>query len=168
MPEKLTDPTHDDNVISRRDVLKSAAAGAGLVLVAIPMLSTAAHADDPAPPPPPPAKPTEVWKAAGDPADFKQNLPVRIDLGVTVAWVTRLDEKSLEAVSAHCTHRGCELGYDPQSTNLICPCHGGTFKIDGSNVYGTRRDPSTPLPHLLALPTRVKDGQVQVNIAALS
>jgi len=165
MPEKLADPTHTDNMVSRRDVLKSAAAGAGLVL-AIPMLATVTHADDPAPTTP--AKPTEVWKAAGDPADFKKDLPVRIDLGVTVAWVTRLDEKNLEAVSAHCTHRGCELGYDPQSTNLICPCHGGTFKIDGSNVYGTRRDPATPLPHLLALPTRVKDGQVQVNIAALS
>jgi nitrite reductase/ring-hydroxylating ferredoxin subunit len=153
-------------VVSRRDVLKSAAAGAGLVL-AIPMLSTVAHADDPAPTPAAPAKP-DVWKAAGDPADFKANLPVRVDLGVTVAWVTRLDDKNMEAVSAHCTHRGCELGYDPQSTNLVCPCHGGTFKIDGSNVVGTRHDPSTPLPHLLALPSRIKDGQVQVNVAALS
>lgn len=171
MPEKLTELKSAD-AVSRRDILKGAAVGAGLI-ASIPMLSKIALADDPASPAAPaapavPAKPTEVWKAAGNADDFKKNAPARVDLGVTVAWITRLDDKSLEGVSAHCTHRGCELGFDPQSTNLVCPCHGGTFKVDGTCVYGTRRDPSTPLPHLLALPVRVKDGQVEVNVAALS
>ena len=167
MSEKLT-----DNVVSRRDVLKTAAAGAGVIMT-IPMLASVARADEPAPapaPPPPPAAPAKppVWKDAGAPDNYKKNTPVRLDLGVVVVAITRTDDKTLEAVSLHCTHRGCELGYDQQSTNLVCPCHGGTFKLDGTNVSGTRFDPSKPLPKLTVLPTQVKDGQVQVNVAAVS
>jgi nitrite reductase/ring-hydroxylating ferredoxin subunit len=164
MLEKITGTENDG--VSRRDVLKTAATGAGM-LAALPMLISTARADDQTPPTPP-AKPSEDWKQAGDATDFKQNEPKRVDLGITVAWVTRLDTRNFEAVSAKCTHRGCELGYDAQSTHLICPCHGGTFNVDGSNVFGTRRDPSTALPHLKALPARVnKDGQVEVNVAPM-
>src|SRR3569833_1133604 len=72
--------------VSRRDVLKTAATGAG-VLAALPILTSAVRADDPQAPPSPPAKPAEDWKPAGDAAQFKQNQPVRVDLGITVAWV---------------------------------------------------------------------------------
>lgn len=166
--EKLTEPRlnptpETSTRLDRRDMLKKTAAAAGM-LVALPMLTRAARADDPAPTAPPPA---DNWKPAGDPADFKVNEPKRADLGVVVVWITRLDSRNLEAVSAHCTHRGCELGWDDTSSHLVCPCHGSVFNADGSNVSGTRNHPDNPLPHLKVLPVRVKDGQVEVNVAVV-
>jgi nitrite reductase/ring-hydroxylating ferredoxin subunit len=165
MSEKTTSTTTTANdAVSRRDVLKTAAAGAGLIM-ALPVLATAARADSPAPPPPTAA---EVWKAIGDAKDFVKGQPKRVDLGGPVAWVTRLDHAKVEAVLASCTHRGCELGWDNQSAHLVCPCHGGTFNADGSCVYGTRRNPSELLPHLQTLPTRVTKGMVEVNVGGLA
>lgn len=163
MPEKMIDPT--ETTVTRRDVLKTCAAGAG-ILIAAPMLATRALADDPNSPAPAAPALTPDWKDAGAPDDFKANVPKRVDFSVVVAWVTRVDDKTLEAVSAKCTHRGCELGYDStQSSNLVCPCHGGTFKVGGTNVLGTRHNPAKPLPNLTVLPVQISDGRVQVNIA---
>ena len=39
------------------------------------------------------------------------------------------------ALSDICTHQGCSISYDAASTHLICPCHGGSYDING-NVLG--------------------------------
>jgi len=39
------------------------------------------------------------------------------------------------AVAQSCTHNGCSLGYNSSSNNFVCPCHSGTFDING-NVTG--------------------------------
>ncbi len=40
------------------------------------------------------------------------------------------------ALSDICTHEGCSVGYDAASTHLVCPCHGGTFDLNGAVVAG--------------------------------
>jgi cytochrome b6-f complex iron-sulfur subunit len=40
------------------------------------------------------------------------------------------------ALSAICTHQGCEVGYEPASDTLPCPCHGSVFRSDGSVLNG--------------------------------
>lgn len=39
----------------------------------------------------------------------------------------RLLDDQFVAYDATCTHRGCEVGYDPGSSTLVCPCHNSQF-----------------------------------------
>ncbi len=40
------------------------------------------------------------------------------------------------ALSAVCTHNGCQITYNHSSGNFPCPCHGSIFAADGSVVEG--------------------------------
>lgn len=48
-----------------------------------------------------------------------------------------------KAVSAICTHLGCLVDWNEQKKQIICPCHAGTFDIDGQHISGP---PPRPLP----------------------
>lgn len=45
--------------------------------------------------------------------------------------VVRVDATTAAAVDAKCTHLGCTVGYDAGSGDLLCPCHGSVFGLDG-------------------------------------
>jgi cytochrome b6-f complex iron-sulfur subunit len=51
--------------------------------------------------------------------------------------------KGYIALSRVCTHLGCLVDYDRQSRRLICPCHAGTFDLEGRVISGP---PPAPLP----------------------
>jgi nitrite reductase/ring-hydroxylating ferredoxin subunit/uncharacterized membrane protein len=78
--------------------------------------------------------------------------------GVDVA-VLRIQGR-LYALANRCSHRGCSLheGRIEQDT-IICPCHGSTFRFDGSIVRGpaTARQPTFHV--------RVDGGTVQIRKA---
>ena len=48
------------------------------------------------------------------------------------------------ALSAVCTHRGCEVVYNDKESTLDCPCHGSRFKSDGSVMKGPAKRPLRP------------------------
>ena len=50
-------------------------------------------------------------------------------------WVVRTEETELVALSAVCTHLHCILTWDPDKRILACPCHDGSFDLNG-NVLG--------------------------------
>lgn len=52
-------------------------------------------------------------------------------------------EKGFVALSKVCTHLGCLVEYDKGLRKLICPCHAGTFDLDGNVLSGP---PPRPLP----------------------
>lgn len=146
-------PEDSPSILSRRDVLKTAAAGLALLL---PLTSALAEA---AP---------EQWTPVGKAADFVLNTPKKVTLtDGTVFYVTRQSADTVLAVSSKCTHRGCQVGWDASDTQFQCPCHGAAFAATGKNLHGTLRRPEEALPDLPSLPTRVKDGEVQVNLAAV-
>lgn len=57
--------------------------------------------------------------------------------------VYRDQDGALHAVSAICTHMGCQVAFNPLERSWDCPCHGSRFDLDGRVLDG----PATkPLP----------------------
>jgi menaquinol-cytochrome c reductase iron-sulfur subunit len=60
-----------------------------------------------------------------------------------VVYVVRKPDGETLALSNICTHMQCDVHWDPNLGNFLCPCHGGLYDIDGNNVGGP---PPQPLP----------------------
>lgn len=164
---------------TRRQVLTvavktAAGAGAGLLLL-LPMAREAARAGaappatvPPAAVPPAAAPDTSKWTAIGKAELFVLGQPQRTELANgDVLYVTRLTTDTLAVVSARCTHRGCEVGYDRGAGRFVCPCHGAVFATGGKSVHGTRRRPDEALPALPSVPNAQKKGVVLADLKAV-
>lgn len=94
------------------------------------------------------AKEDERWIRAGSVADLSPNVPVprvlatarqdgwyreRARETVFLVWD---GDQTVHALSATCTHLGCQVRWDAQSTRFRCPCHGGVFDAQGNVVEG--------------------------------
>jgi cytochrome b6-f complex iron-sulfur subunit len=55
--------------------------------------------------------------------------------------VVHSDDGSLFAVSAVCTHKGCDVNYDKKLGHILCPCHGSEYGLDGQNIKGPAKRP---------------------------
>ena len=70
-----------------------------------------------------------------------------------------LPAKNNQVLSPICPHEGCEVLWDGQRNQFACPCHESYFAADGARISG-------PAPRGLdALPSRVQDGNLQVQYA---
>ena len=49
---------------------------------------------------------------------------------------------SIIALSDICTHQGCHVFYNKSGNDFVCPCHGGTYNINGQVIAGP---PPAPL-----------------------
>lgn len=76
----------------------------------------------------------------------------------TVVYLVRTGDTEVRAMHSTCTHLGCRTSYDPDTRQILCPCHGGVYDVMGQVVAGP---PPTPLPQLT---TRVENGHVLVQI----
>jgi menaquinol-cytochrome c reductase iron-sulfur subunit len=55
--------------------------------------------------------------------------------------------QGVHALSATCTHLGCQVRWEPQTRKFLCPCHGGMFDPQGNVVSGP---PPRPLDRVEA------------------
>lgn len=69
-------------------------------------------------------------------------------------------EDQVTVLSAVCTHTGCNVAWHTDVDQFICPCHNGTYNIQGEVVAGP---PPKPLPRL---PVRIERGELQVQLTA--
>jgi len=88
------------------------------------------------------------WLRAGALADLTPNVPVPKVLAISrqdgwyrqrarqTVFVVWDGGKTVHALSATCTHLGCQVRWDPGSTTFRCPCHGGVFDVQGAVVEG--------------------------------
>ena len=53
--------------------------------------------------------------------------------------VVRTSTTSVAACSAVCSHKGCTVEYEAKSQELVCPCHGARFGLDGKVKQGPAR-----------------------------
>ena len=156
----------EDGALTRRQMLTTAArtAGAGLLLL-LPMARESALADTASPAK---APDTSTWTSLGKAAQFVKGQPQRTALpNGDVLYVTRLTADTFNVVSAKCTHRGCEVGYNKAAGQFVCPCHGAVFATSGKNVHGTSRQPDEALPALPSVPAVQKKGEVLANLKAV-
>ncbi len=51
--------------------------------------------------------------------------------------------KGFAAFSRVCTHLGCLVEYERAKNRLLCPCHAGTFDLDGNVIAGPPPKPLT-------------------------
>ena len=78
-----------------------------------------------------------------------------------VKLFVRVDaEGNPEVFSATCTHLGCSVNWEGDSSEFVCPCHGGRYAADGSVVAGP---PPAPLPRLEARMDENEDLVVELS-----
>ena len=114
----------------------------------------------------------ERWIRAGSTANLKSGVPVtrvlsfsRVDgwyrerarQTVFLVWD---GGKSVRALSATCTHLGCQVQWDGDKRRFFCPCHGGAYDASGQVVAGP---PPRPLDRLDAR-VDAADGEVYVRL----
>ena len=116
------------------------------------------------------SQPDETWLRAAELDALPENQPVPVTLRVTrsdgysqvvdrtVVYLVRTGDQDVRALHSTCTHLGCRTSYDRKTRQILCPCHGGVFDVQGHVLAGP---PPSPLP---TLATRVEDGQVLVQV----
>jgi len=57
-------------------------------------------------------------------------------IGSTPAILINRGAPGFVAFSRVCTHLGCLVKYDKEQGVLICPCHAGTFDLQGNVISG--------------------------------
>ena len=50
--------------------------------------------------------------------------------------VVRVDQSTVIALSAICTHQGCTVAYAKSTNNFVCPCHGSNYDLSGNVTAG--------------------------------
>jgi Rieske Fe-S protein len=106
---------------------------------------------------PPGAAAAGRWVRAGTTADLKPNEPFARVLGVSrvdgwyrerareTVFLVWDGKQQVRALSATCTHLGCQVRWDDTDENFKCPCHGGVFALDGSVLEGPPPRPLDPV-----------------------
>lgn len=49
---------------------------------------------------------------------------------------TRELGRELNTLSNHCAHLGCPVRWSPEEREILCPCHGGVYDINGNHTGG--------------------------------
>ena len=92
---------------------------------------------------------------AGRPEDYPEGAPTFI--AEESVFIDR-DEKGIYAMSAKCTHLGCNVLWMASENGFHCPCHGAKFDRAGINTAGP-----APSPLLRLEISKDKDGRLVVD-----
>lgn len=90
-------------------------------------------------------------KATGERISIKKSdIPLgkgqEIVFGGTPAIVVNVQGLGYIALSRVCTHLGCLVEYNKETNRFICPCHAGTFSVEGHVISGPPPRPLAKLP----------------------
>ena len=79
----------------------------------------------------------------GVPTAYVVNLPINegwavppVPRTVYVVKLNLLGQVEMLTLSNVCTHMQCDVHWDINLKAFLCPCHGGLYSIDGTNVGG--------------------------------
>ena len=89
-----------------------------------------------------PAKMAEALAAISEISVPNDKLPtpgtsIMVAFGSKPALIIRLEDGTLVAFDAICTHLGCTVQFQPEEHRIHCACHGGVYDMrTGANVSG--------------------------------
>ncbi len=72
------------------------------------------------------------------------DIPVGSALVVDDIVLTQEQPGQIRGFSTECPHAGCAVS-KVAGAELICPCHGSSFGLDGAVITGPARGPLTPV-----------------------
>lgn len=72
----------------------------------------------------------------------------------SLAYIKRVKEDEVIAISAGCTHLGCIVTWDGDQKIFKCPCHDGRYDTEGRVIAGP---PPKPLRRHK---TKIEDGRI--------
>jgi glycine/D-amino acid oxidase-like deaminating enzyme/nitrite reductase/ring-hydroxylating ferredoxin subunit len=78
-----------------------------------------------------------------DVADLSPGEGGVVSVGRHRAAAFRDEDGVVHAVSAACTHLGCQVQFNPAERTWDCPCHGSRFGLDGKVLHGPAVDDLT-------------------------
>jgi len=107
---------------------------------------------------------SENWSSIASLSELKGDAPIvrKVTTDQVTGWAVTQEQHQVyvlpdhRVISAVCPHEGCEVAWDKATNRFSCPCHESYFAPDGSRLTGPARR------GLDALPSRLKDGQLQV------
>ncbi len=111
----------------------------------------------------------DTWTKVGALTDFTVGVPkyVLVERHIVDGWVQEnapvgvhvVRKSDIEAVvfDPHCTHLGCPLAWSEGAGSFVCPCHGGSFGMDGIVKSGP---PPRPM---VQYETKVVDGNLFIG-----
>jgi menaquinol-cytochrome c reductase iron-sulfur subunit len=70
--------------------------------------------------------------------------------------VVRKGDADAVVFDPHCTHLGCPLAWSEGGGSFVCPCHGGSFGIDGLVKSGP---PPRPMVRYVS---KVENGELYI------
>lgn len=86
--------------------------------------------------PPASGEPATASAGAGKASTLKPNSGRIFKFGNRPGIVVRTAEGEVRAFSAVCTHLDCTVQYTPDTAQLWCACHNGTYDLGGNVVSG--------------------------------
>jgi Rieske Fe-S protein len=76
--------------------------------------------------------------------------------------LVRHDGGGWQAITAHCTHRGCVVDWNLTAAEWQCPCHGSRYAADGHVLKGPAERA------LVVAPAEVRGESLVVDISGLA
>ena len=95
---------------------------------------------------------------AGAVSGFQVGLPRMVRGGPEPVWVVRLDNRRFTALAAVCRYQHCVLRWSAQQGVFVCPCHQGTWNLEGRILPGPAGGP------MRAFFVNVKADRVRVHL----
>jgi Rieske Fe-S protein len=75
----------------------------------------------------------------------------------TLAYVKRINDDEVIAISAGCSHLGCIVTWEEDKNIFKCPCHDGRYDANGRVISGPPPDP------LKRHKTKIEDGKILLS-----
>jgi len=72
------------------------------------------------------------------------SIQIQISQYPEVIMIT-LGPGGMYVLNSRCTHQGCTVNYWTASNNILCPCHGSNYNIDGTLIFGAAGPFQPPL-----------------------
>lgn len=118
---------------------RQALACAGIAMGATAIASCSTYGKKPEPPP------SAAGAQAAQALAKTSDVPVGSALILDGIVLTQPSPGVFNGLSTVCPHAGCAVSR-VDGAQVLCPCHGSTFGLDGAVISGPAREPLAPAP----------------------